>query len=104
MRVGVYSESRGRLSLRLRIPAEGQPGRVTPHQTNLVELSDVCGLDVKEVLVSAGASGVDRRELVLGDKGRTKNELCVVFDEAGALLPAVAYSISPLLAFWRQYC
>jgi len=105
MRVGVQREDRDRLSVRLRIPAEGsRPGHITPHQTTLAELSDACGFDVKEALVSAGARAVDRRELALGDKGRPRNELCVVFDHDNTLVPAIAYVITPLIAFWERYC
>ncbi len=103
LRLGVHRSHDGRWYVQLRIPALGSR-TVTPHQTNLDELNDTCGFDVRKALVGAGALAVNRRELAIGGTGRTKNELCAVFRGDDSLLPAVAYAITPLLTYWQLFC
>jgi hypothetical protein len=103
LRLGVHRSHDERCYLQLRIPALGSRMVVTQHQTNLDELNETCRFDVREALVGAGALAVNRRELAIGDTGRTKNELCVVFRGEDSPLPAIAYAITPLLTYWQLF-
>ena len=76
---------------------------MTRHQTNLEELNRVCGFDVREVLIKGGAVAVTRAEVTIGSTKQSKNQLCAVFESEGSSVPAVAYTITPLIAFWRQF-
>lgn len=105
MRVSVERQRADTWAMRLRIPAIGTRAWPTLHQTNLDELDEACGLDVRDVLVSAGALNVGTRREVLGDDGRTANELCVVFDDSGgdSMVPLVAYGLTPITVFARRF-
>ena len=103
LRIGVHAAA-NRWFVELRIPAAGERKTVTGHQANLVELDRTCQVDTKAALMAAGATGVDRRELAVGDKGRRRNELCAVFEVEDGLVPVAAYAITPLLAYWYLFC
>lgn len=106
LRIGVDAAPNGRRKMRLRIPARSAPHKMpTFHQTSVAELDKVCGIDTAALLYEAGAIKVDVQRLAIGDTSRTKNELCVVFDDNdfASTVPIVAYTITPVLAFWKQF-
>ena len=103
-RVGVHPAPGSRFYMRLRIPRIGAKPRATQHDTDLTELNGACGFEVAQLLKSVGAIIVNRKELALEETGPTRNQLCVVFEPDNRLLPAVAYAITPVLTFWRQFC
>jgi hypothetical protein len=103
LRVGVHAARGQRWWVLLRLPAVGARGTVTWHKTNLEELNRVCGFDVREALIKGGAVAVNRAELAIGSTKQSKDQLCAVFESEGSSFPAVAYTITPLIAFWRQF-
>lgn len=106
LRIGVDAAPNGRRKMRLRIPARSAPHKMpTFHQTSVAELDKVCGIDTAALLYEAGAIKVDVQRLAIGDTSRTKNELCVVFDDNdfASTVPIVAYTVTPVLAFWKQF-
>jgi hypothetical protein len=104
LRVGVHTYAERRWFVELRIPSTGSRKTVTQHQTHVAELNRVCQLDVPALLVDLGATAVNRRELAIGDHSRRANELCAAFAEQDSIVPVVAYTITPLLAYWYLHC
>lgn len=77
-RIGVWEEGDG-YSMRLRYTTRPQEGRVGQRQTTVEELSKDAGVDIREVLIEAGATEVGRREdLGLFEPPRSKNEIAVL--------------------------
>lgn len=74
--------------MRMRIPRLKQEGWTTPHATTVDEITDVTGLDPRRVLPEVGALAVGPRSQILGDQGRTRNELAVLapMSDAAAVL------------------
>jgi hypothetical protein len=103
LRIGVHPSRDDRWYVELRIPALGPRMVPTQHKTNLDELDERCGFDVRQLLVGAGAVAVNPRALAIGDAGPRRNELCAVFRGEDSSLPAVAYAITPLLTYWKLF-
>lgn len=87
-RAGVEPARPGVLVMRMRIPRLKQEGWTTPHATTVDEITDVTGLDPRRVLPEVGALAVGPRSQILGDQGRTRNELAVLapMSDAAAVL------------------
>ena len=104
LRIGVQALPDSRWFVHLRFPAVGSQGTVTQHKTDLETLETRCRFDVKDALVRAGAAAVNRRELAFGDAGRRREELCAVFDSEYSIVPAAAYTLTPLLTYYTEFC
>lgn len=102
-RIGVHHWESEKWFVQLRIPAVGSRGTETPHQTDLQDLNLLCRFDIRAAMLQAGATSVNRRELALGDTGRSRNELCATFDTEYSPVPAAAYAITPLLTYHRLF-
>lgn len=62
------------------------------------------GMDVEKALLDAGASAYGTRAEVLGETGRTRNQMCVTFrDDEGDLVPLVAYVATRVLPVLRGF-
>lgn len=68
------------------------------------QLDEGAGMDVEKALFDAGASAYGTRAEVLGETGRTRNQMCVTFrDSEGDLVPIVAHIATRVLPVLRSF-
>lgn len=90
------------ITLKLITPKKGTKGyTMSLRNADQKELNNAAQCDIKKTLMKAGAIGVDKRELLIGDQGPLRNAICAVFPEDNELVPVLAFCltrITPLLS------
>lgn len=95
---GVYIRLR-----QARLTPERGPDWSTAFKASLDELDTGAGCKVADVLISAGARAVDTQERAIGDTGRMRSEMCVVYDpDQPGDVPALAYFVTRVMPLYRS--
>ena len=68
-----------------------------------IELDEGAGLEVQKVLEKAGAIDIGTRKKILNERGRTRNQWCIVFEQKNELLPVVAFALTRILPLINEY-
>jgi hypothetical protein len=99
LRLGAYLQGEGRWAARLGLvrPVEGGKWSNREHRSDIDEIDEITGLDVKDTLLGLGAANVGTKEEVYGEQNRKKNELCVLFPEDKPEAGLAAYVLTTVL-------
>jgi len=99
LRLGAYLQGEGRWAARLGLvrPVEGGKWSNREHRSDLAEIDEITGIDVRESLLGLGALNVGTKEEVYGEQNRKKNELCVLFPEDKTEVGLAAYVLTTVL-------
>lgn len=105
LRMGIYKSDRfERMSVAdLRVPAPKAlaTSRATARRVSASQLSEILGFDFTAGMDLFGESVVGTREGLLGDDGRRRMDLCIVFPSTSLEVPAVVWALLRPIALAR---
>ena len=96
-RIGIHRASDDEDWMELRISRLTSTDWSSEFQTTVAELEAVTRLDVDARLRELGATALGTRDTVLGETGRRRRELAVVFPPKEVVVPVAAYCIVRIL-------
>jgi hypothetical protein len=105
LRMGIYNcerfERMSFVDLRVPAPKALATSRATARRVSVSQLSELLGFDFAAGMDVFGDSVVGTREELLGDVGRRRNDLCVVFPSTSLAVPAVVWALLRPIALAR---